>query len=436
MDTYSIIGKSIPHRDAIEKVKGAAVFTSDMKMSGMLYGKVLRSKLPHARILSIDVSKAERLKGVRAVLTSKDTPMIRYSISPTWADKLILVDKKIRYIGDEIAAVAAVDEETAEEALSLIKVELEEIPSVYDPLQAMQPGAPLVHEATAQNISKTLEMECGSVDDGFSMADVIVEDTFETQAQSHCSLETHCCIATCTATDDVRLWVGSQAPHPLRQRLSGALGIDPAKIHISTPYIGGGFGSKIDLEPAQAICVLLAKKTGKPVKIEHSRKEQFATTRMRHPTINTLKFGAKQNGTIVAKQADVVMDNGAYNSHGPAVLAYHNVMFSTLYRVDNIKYTGRLVYTNKNWGGACGGFGDPQTAFAQEVMMDMLARELNMDPVELRLKNANEPNEVTANAVKITSCGLKETLIQARDASDWVKKRTQKKKKNRYQFIK
>ena len=428
MDTYSIVGKPIPQRDAIEKVKGAAVYTSDMKMSGMLHGKILRSKIPHARILNVDVSKAEKLKGVRAVITAKDTPMIKYSISPTWADKLILVNHKVRYIGDEIAAVAAVDEETAQEALELIAVEWEDLPAVYDPLDAMKAGAPLIHDAAENNISKVLEMECGSVDAAFAAADVVVEDTFKTQAQSHCSLETHCCIATCSATDDVRMWVGSQAPHPLRQRLSGALGIDAAKIHISTPYIGGGFGSKIDLEPAQAICVLLAKKTGKPVKIEHSRKEQFATTRMRHPTINTLKFGANRDGIIVAKQANVIMDNGAYNSHGPAVLAYHNVMFSTLYRVENIKYTGQLVYTNKNWGGACRGYGDPQTAFAQEVMMDMIADELNMDPVDLRLKNANEPNEVTANAVKITSCGLKETLIQAREESGWDKKRKQKKK--------
>ena len=428
METYSIVGKSIPHRDAIEKAKGTAVYTSDLQMNGMLHGKILRSTVPHAKIRHIDVSRAERLKGVKAVLTSKDVPLVRYSISPTWADKLILADKKVRYIGDEIAAVAAVDEQTAAEALELIRVEWEELPAVYDPVDAMQAGAPLIHEGVDQNLSKLLEMECGSVDDGFAEADIVLEDTFETQAQSHCSIETHCCVATCSPTDDVRMWVGSQAPHPLRQRLSGALGIDAAKIHISTPFIGGGFGSKIDLEPAQALCVLLAKKTGKPVKIEHSRKEQFEATRMRHPTITKLKFGVSRDGIILAKQADVIMDNGAYNSHGPAVLAYHNVMFSTLYRVKHIKYTGRLVYTNKNWGGACRGYGDPQTSFAQEVMMDMVARELEMDPVELRLKNANEPNEVTANAVKITSCGLKETLIQAREESGWVEKRAQKKK--------
>ena len=427
MDNYSIVGKRIPHRDAVEKAKGSAVFASDIKLSGTLHGKILRSPVPHAQIRNIDISKAKKLKGVKAILTSKDTPQIKFSISPTWADKLILVDK-VRYIGDEIAAVAAVDEEIAEEALELIEVEWEELPAVFDPLEAMQPGAPLLHAAAENNISKTLTMECGSVAEGFAEADLIFEDTFQTQAQSHCSLETHCCIATCSPTDDVKIWVNSQAPHPLRQKLSAALNIDAAKIHVTTPFIGGGFGSKIDLEPAQAICVLLSKKTGKPVKIEHSRKEQFMTTRMRHPTISKLKFGVKRDGTIVAKQAEVVMDNGAYNSHGPAVMAYNNVMFSTLYRVKNIKYEGRLVYTNKNWGGACRGYGDPQATFAQEVMLDMIAEALNMDPIDLRLKNANVPNEVTANAVKITSCGLKECLTQAREASGWIAKKADKEK--------
>jgi 4-hydroxybenzoyl-CoA reductase alpha subunit len=428
MDHFSIVGKRIPLRDAVEKAKGGVAFTSDINLQGMLYGKILRSPVPHARILNVDVSKAEKLRGVKAVVTSKDTPMIKFSVSPTWADKLILADKKVRYIGDEIAAVAAVDEEIAEEALELITVEWKELPAVFDPLEAMQPGAPLLHEGVENNVSRVLSMECGSVDDGFAEADVILQETFSTQAQSHCSLETHCCIATCSPTDDVHMWVNSQAPHPLRQRLAATLNIDAAKIHISTPHIGGGFGSKIDLEPAQAISVLLAKKTGKPVKIENTRQEQFITTRMRHPTIANLKFGVKRDGTIVAKQAEVVMDNGAYNSHGPAVLAYHNVMFSTLYRVKNIKYDGRLVYTNKNWGGACRGYGDPQASFAQEVMMDMIAEKLKMDPIDLRLKNANIPDEVTANDVKITSCGLKECLISAREASGWDAKKKAKKK--------
>ena len=428
MDNYSVVGKRIPQRDAVEKVKGDAAFTADIRLNGMLHGKILRSHIPHARIRKIDISEALKLKGVKAVVTAEDTPRIKYSISPTWADKMVLADEKVNYIGDEIAAVAAVDEETAEAALALIQVDLEELPGVYDPLEAMQPGAPRIHDEVEGNLSKLLTMECGDVAAGFAESDLVLEDTFTTQGQSHCSLETHCCIATCSVTDEVKMWVTTQSPHPQRQRLAAVLNIDPAKVHIISPFVGGGFGSKIDLEPAQAICVILAKKTGKPVKIEHTRKEQFIATRMRHPTKTKLKFGVKQDGTIVAKQAEVVMDNGAYNSHGPAVLAYHNVMFSTLYRVKNIKYEGRLVYTNKNWGGACRGYGDPQTSFAQEMLMDEIAEALNMDPIDLRLKNANVPNEVTANSVKITSCGLKECLIQAKAASDWSAKKAARSK--------
>ncbi len=422
------VGKRIPSLNAIEKVKGSALYTADIKLNGMLYGKVLRSPLPHAKVVHIDVSKANKLIGVKAIVTAKDTPRIKFSISPTWADKLALEDQRVRYIGDEIAAVAAVDEETAEEALDLIQVDFEELPALYDPVEAMKPGAPRIHDSVKNNISKSLIMECGNVEEGFSKADVIIEDIFRTHAQSHCSIEKHCCIATCDSSGQIKIWVSTQAPHGLRQKLSFALNTDASNIHVITPYVGGGFGSKIDLEPAQVICVLLAKKSGKPVRISNTRKEQFMTTRMRHPTMSELKFGVKRDGTILAKQAKVIMDNGAYNSHGPAVLAYNNVMFSTLYRVDNIKYEGYLVYTNKNWGGACRGYGDPQATFAQEVMMDMVAERLNIDPIELRLKNANNPNEMTANAVKITSCGLRECLAKAREVSDWTNKKSKRKK--------
>ena len=428
MEQHSAVGKRIPQRDAVDKVKGSAIFTNDIKLKGMLYCKILRSPLPHSRIINIDVSKAEKLIGVKAVLTYKDTPQVKFSISPTWADKLPLESEKARYIGDEIAAVAAVDEDTAQEALDLIQVDFEELPGVYDPVEAMKPGAPLIHDSVENNISKAIHMECGNIEEGFASGDLILEDTFSTQAQSHCSLETHCCVAICEPNDEIKIWVNTQAPHALRQKLSYALNIDASKIHVITPYLGGGFGSKIDLEPAQAICILLSKKSGRPVRISNTRKDQFISTRIRHPTISELKFGVKRDGTIVAKQARVVMDNGAYNSHGPAVLLYNNVMFSSLYRVENIKYEGYLVYTNKNWGGACRGYGDPQATFAQESMMDMIAERLNMDPIDLRLKNANNPNEITANKVRITSCGLRECLTQAKEASNWAEKKETKSK--------
>jgi 4-hydroxybenzoyl-CoA reductase alpha subunit len=428
MEKLTTIGKSIPNRDAPAKVKGSAVFAEDIKLKGMLHGKILRSPMPHARILNIDVSRAEKLKGVKGVITYADTPQIKFSAAPIWADKLPLEGEKVRYIGDEIAAVAAVDEDTARQAIDLIQVELEELPGVFDPVEAMKPGAAAIHDHVDNNISKTLNMECGDVAAGFAEADLILEDTFRTHAQSHSPIETHCCIGRYEPDGQITLWANTQAPHPLRQRLSQTMGIDTGRIRIITPFLGGGFGCKIDLDPSQVIAVILSKMSGKPVRISHTRQEQFMTTRMRHPALHELKFGVKYDGTIVAKQARVIMDNGAYNSHGPAVMAYNNVMFSTLYRVENIKYEGALVYTNKNWGGACRGYGDPQITFAQESMLDMIAERLGMDPIDLRLKNGNRPNEITANKVKITSCGLQECLTRARETSRWDEKMKNKPK--------
>jgi CO/xanthine dehydrogenase Mo-binding subunit len=381
MDNYTVVGKRVKNRDAVTKVTGKAVFAADMKLKGMLYGRVLRSQVPHARILGIDTSKALKLKGVKAVVTCEDTPLVKYSIHPLMADKLAFEDQKVRYIGDEIAAVAAVDAATAAEALSLIKVELEELEGVFDPEAAMQAGAPEIHGHVENNISKHFKMDCGDIEQGFAKSDFIVEETFTTHAQSHCSIETHACVADYSPDHQVTLWANTQAPHPLKLRLATVLAIAPEKIRVIPPYIGGGFGSKIDLDTTHVAGVLLSKKSGRPVKIVNTREDQFATTRMRHPSICKLKFGFNQDGTLVAKQATAILDNGAYNSHGPSVMGYHNVMFSTLYRVENISYEGFLVYTNKNYGGACRGYGDPQATFAQETMMDMIAEKLGMDPI-------------------------------------------------------
>jgi 4-hydroxybenzoyl-CoA reductase alpha subunit len=428
MDNYSVVGKRIHNRDAVAKVTGKAVYTADIKLKGMLFGRVLRSKVAHAKILNIDVSKVLELKGVKAVVTCEDTPLIKYSIHPLMADKLAFEDMKVRHIGDEIAAVAAVDEETAAKAISLIKVDLEEVESVFDPVEAMKDGAPQIHDHVENNISKQFTMECGDVEQGFAQSDFIMEKAFTTQAQAHCSIETHVCVADYSPDGQVTVWVNTQAPHPLKHRISQVLSIPPERIRVIPPFIGGAFGSKIDLDTTHVACVLLSQKTGRPVKIINTREDQFTATRIRHPSISKLKFGFNRDGTIVAKQAKAIIDNGAYNSHGPSVMGYNNVMFSTLYRVENISYEGNLVYTNKNYGGAFRGYGDPQITFGQETMMDMIAEKLGMDPIALRLKNANRPDEKTANAVQITSCGLSETLEAVKKASNWSEKMKTKKK--------
>jgi len=425
VNEYSVVGKPLPRVDALEKVTGKAIYTTDMHLPGMLWAKTLRSPFPHARIVNIDVTQAKRLTGVKAVLTADDTPKINFSLIPIFADQLPLTDTA-RFIGEAIAVVAAVDEATAEEALQLIKLDYEPLPPVFDPVEAMQPGAPRIHEHLESNIAKYITLECGNIEKGFAESDYICEDRFTTHAQSHCPMEPRCSIAAFDASGRLSVWSSTQAPYQLRERLAAACAIPMRNIRVIKPYIGGGFGVRVDMDPMEPNVVFLAKATGRPVKMAYSREEEFSATRTRHPTIMEVKIGVKKDGTLMAKQAKTIMDNGAYNSHGPAVLSYNCAMFSALYQVPNIQYDGYLVYTNKLYGGAFRGYGVPQATFAQESLMDQVAERLGMDPKELRLKNANQPGDTTANAFQITSCGLKECIEESAAVFQWGHKPAKK----------
>lgn len=419
----SVVGKSVARVDAREKVTGAAIYTTDMQLPGMLVGKILRSPLPHARITNIDVTRAKRLLGVKAVITADDTPKVKFSVIPQLADKLPLAAEKVRFVGDEVAAVAAIDEDTAEEALELIKVDYEPLPTVFDPEQAMQPDAPRIHEHLESNIARHALLEIGDVQKGFAESDCIVEERFTTQTQAHTCLETQTTIATFDSSGRLTLWSTTQVPHDMRRRISHVCDLPLKDIRIIKPYVGGGFGRSCKMETVEPITVFLAQATGRPVKVSLSRQDEFYGTRCRHPFIIKVKMGAKKDGTLLAKEAYVVMDNGAYNSYGPAVLSYACTWFCALYRFPNVKFDGRLVYTNKNYGGACRGFGDVQVTFAHESAVDMIAHKLGMDPKEMRLKNANQPGDVTANLMRITSCGLKECIEKSSEAIQWERTR-------------
>ena len=419
---FRVIGKGIPLSDSREKATGEAVYLPDYHEEGMLYGRILRSPHPHAKILHIDVSKARRLPGVRAVITHQDIPKIRFGVFDP-PDKYPLEDDKVRFIGDEVAAVAAIDEEVAEEALQLIHVDYEVLPAVFDSLEAMSPGAPSIHEK-ANNIGTYICRQFGNVEQGFKESDHIFEDHFTTQGVAHCCLEPHGCIASYRSPGRYDFKITTQNTPTAHLQLAKALGVSINQVLVSKLKIGGAFGGKLGIEPVDLICGHLARQTGSSVKIIYTRAEEFQVTRIRHPSIIELKTGVRSDGQFIARKAKLIYDNGAYNSHGPRILASACGKFTALYGyTPNIKVEGYLVYTNNPYGGAFRGYGNPQITFAMESQMDMIAERLGMDNVELHLKNALHPNTITNCGAKITSCGLTECIQDAARTMDWKEKR-------------
>ena len=419
---FSFIGKRVPKLDAIDKVTGRAIYGHDMKLPRMLYGKILRSERAHARILNVDTSRAKKLPGVKAVITGYDIPDVRVGFA---RDNPVLKTGKVRSFRDEVAAVAAVDEDTAQEALELIKVEYEDLPAVFDPEEAMKPGAPLIHEGAERNILSLMTQSYyhGDVEKGFAESDVVIEDRFTLTWVAHCCMGTCFCLASFDHAGNLTVWNSTQMPFMSQRELSTALKIPPDKIRVIKATIGGGFGSKLDTYPYEPICVLLAQRTGRPVRITFTREEEFIASPTRQPVICGIKSGAKKDGTLMARQARMILDNGAYSSWGATTPLVMMQTISSLYRVPNVKYDVLVVYTNHPYAGAMRGYGNPQATFVVESSMDMLAHELGMDPMEFRLKNANQPGDVTGQGVRITSCGLSECIERAAASVGWQEKR-------------
>jgi 4-hydroxybenzoyl-CoA reductase alpha subunit len=421
-EDFSFVGKRVLKLDAPDKVTGRSIYGHDMKLPRMLYGKILRSEHAHARILNIDTSKAKALPGVRAVITAEDIPDMRIG----WArDHPVLKSGKVRSVRDEIVAVAAVDEDTASEALELIKVEYEGLPGVFDPEEAMKPGAPLVHAEAPNNIQEKMRQAYyhGDVEKGFSESDVIVEDRFRLPFVTHCCMGTCFCLASFGPTGDLTMWSSTQMPFLYQRDLSTVLGMPASKIRVIKSTIGGAFGSKLDMYPFEPICAVLARKTGRPVRITFSREEEFISSPTRQPVICDIKSGAKNDGTLMAREVRMILDNGAYSSWGATTPLVMMQTISSLYRVPNVKYDVVVAYTNNPYSGAMRGYGNPQATFVVECSMDKLAHELGMDPLEFRLKNANQSGDVTGQGVKITSCGLTECMQRAAESVSWQDKR-------------
>jgi len=417
------VGRRAPEVHSFPKLTGQAQYGDDLSFSDMLCGKILRSPFPHARITSIDVSEALKVCGVVAVMTAKDTPGIMY---PAQVDDMYpLAMDKVRYVGDPIAAVAAETEDAAREALSKIRVEYEQLPAILDSEEALAEGAPLIHQEKKGNLVLPINRDFGDVDAAFAQSDLVVEDEYETQAQAHCNMEPRCSVARMTSEGVLEIWSGTQSPYFVRKAVSHVCDLPLSLVRVMPIFSGGGFGARSKWCEDEGVTALLAIRTRRPVKIAFTREEEMTTTRIRLPFRMKIRTGVKAEGTILAREIDVIADKGAYCHYGPGIVGYACGVASSLYQVANFRYRGRIAYTNRQVGGPFRGFGAPQVNFAIDCQLDRIAAELGIDPLDMRLANVNQSGDTTACGWKITSCGFEECLRRATDATDWRRKRVE-----------
>ncbi len=424
MNNLSVVGKRVPKLDAAEKATGRSRYIQDVTLPGMLYGKILYSKYAHARIVHIDTSRARKLQGVRAVLTGADIPDIRMGV---YKDNPPLKSGKVRSYRDEVAAVAAVDLKTAEEAIRLIEVTYEALPAVFDPETAMKKDAPLVHEAHKTNVLKMpWKLHYGDVEAARKEAAHVVEDRFSATWVTHCCLGTSGCIADFDHDNHLTVYSNTQIPSLAQKDFLGtlkALGLKNRRARVIKPCIGGGFGSKLDTYAYEHVAILLAFHARKPVKIQFDRKEEFIATSTRQPAIMNIAQGCDKNGKLLFRDIHMILDNGAYTSWGATTPSVMMLPISSLYRVPNVRYEALCVYTNNTYAQAMRGYGNPQATFAIESAMDALARTAGIDPVEFRRINANHGDEVTPQGFRITTCGLTECIDKVAEAIGGEKKK-------------
>lgn len=423
MSKLDIVGKSYPQIDALEKAMGKTKFVTDLVLPRMLYGRVLRSPYPHAKIKKIDTSRAEALSGVKAVVTYADTPGIKYG--PLSEDWTIFAGDKVRFYGDEVAAVAAVDEDTAEEALDLIDVAYEELPFVVDPLEAMQAEAPLVHDDKPGNIAAEFKVEAGDVDQAFKDSDIIYEERYYTNQVYQAYMEPMGALAEMDKSGRLILWAGTQIPNLMRMTYAKALCLSADNIRIIVPDYGGAFGAKME-NNVHLVAAVLARKAGRPVKLINTRHDDFIAGNPRVPMYIDIKLGATKDGLLTGKEVQVVGAAGARVVYSQVIVATACYRVDSLYRFEHVRSKGYTVYTNTVPTACFRGFGNSQMTFVLESAIDMIADQLNMDPAELRLKNGIGPNETSIHGWKINSSGLKDCVIKATEKADWKMKRRQK----------
>lgn len=411
---YRVVGQNLPRSDAYPKVTGGALYVADLKRPGMLHAKALRSAYAHARILGLDVSEAASHPGVRAIVTAQDVPCNRFGF--THLDQPVLAGDKVRYRGDALAVVAATSEEAAAEAVEKIRVTYEPLPVVFDPVEAMQPQAPKIHGKT--NVCAHLKIRFGDIEKGWMEADAVIKENLSTPMVEHAPMEPHGAIAEVAADGELILWVATQRPFVLAGDLAKILRIPQSRIRVAAPTVGAGFGGKNEITLEPALC-LLAMKTGRPVKMVFTREEEFQASTVRHPYVMHYKTGVKADGTIVARQVEIISDCGPYVSWGASTLSKACIHAAGPYRIPNVWVDGYLVYTNNNLGGAMRGFGVPQVGFAYEVHTDTVARTLGLDPLTFRLRNLLEDGSSLPTGQRLEKVSLKETVRRAMELAGW-----------------
>lgn len=423
MSKYDILGSRAPRLDTPDKATGKAIYANDLKMPGMLYGALVQSPLAHARILNIGTSRAKRLPGVKAVVTAEDAGLVKYGVSPARYDETLFCHDKVRYVGDEIAAVAAIDLETALEAVELVRVDYEELPALLDPFEAMAEGAPVIHDDFPRNVGGEVHQEFGEYEKALSACDYVRTDKFRNKHQDAAFIEPNSCLAAYDTQGNLVLYSSTQSVHYVQRTVAMVLGLPVGRVRVIKPHVGGGFGPKVEATPLDLSASLLSMKTGLPVKMTYSREQVFLHSRARHEYFYELTTGVMKDGKLWTHGIQAILDGGAYTSFGIATVYYSGAMNGGPYKLSHMKFDGYRVYTNKPTCGAQRGHGSIICRAAWEQQLDMVCEEMDWDPIEFRLKNAMDFGETTINELNLSSLGLKECLYAVQEKSGWEEKK-------------
>ncbi|MGH9776223.1 MAG: 4-hydroxybenzoyl-CoA reductase subunit alpha [Candidatus Acidiferrales bacterium] len=419
---FGVIGRPMPMTDSIGKATGFGKYTDDLSVPGMLVGKILHSPHAHARIRSIDSTRAEALPGVKAFATGKDAPR-PYGILPIGHDECVFTVDKARYIGDNIAAVAATSVEIAEEALGLIDVDYEVLPAWFDPEKSMNAAENWIHEGKPNNIEKDYHHVFGDPEAGFAQADFVAGQRYYAGEINHAAMEPHSTLSIWEPEGRMLCYSSTQVPYYLHRTIAEVCELPMSSIRVIKPLIGSGFGGKSEVIPLEIAACVLAKKARRPVKITYNREEVFLAHRGRPITLVDVKMGITREGKITAVAARVIQDGGAYCGYGPVTVLYSGALLGAIYDIPNVRFDGYRVLTNKPACGAMRGHGTVNVRFAFESLLDELAVKAGVDPVDVRRRNLLKAPCITVNGLRVTSYGLPECIEKVAEQSDWRQKK-------------